>query len=461
VLFQNFIGLGVQYAIRVVRATELRLDSVEFKIFSECAVLDARTLTVASAQMWTLFDVTCTNIQALSYLAVLLSAFPDFYADGVTFTNCTECTLFRFEYGQFARPPVFLRLVVSSVTLVTEGLVGGLDLPLIIEGAVFTNTEVAFQTTWEVYFEDTVFIADDSVERYGLKTDGALSVIGCTFTGFLFGVSAMHSLRIFVCTSKFTGCGTCIESALQWASIVNCLFVSYTTVGLVANNGAHDGFVVEGCAFLGEAAPAIQFNQFLTLKGTCFSRNGTVVEMQWGELHIDADCCFRPSQSEAISVTEEVIVSEEGEFGCTRDCTVGSVSFEKSVCVGDSFSPRPTPWTTQVPIAPRRIVRTQSQSGEQSKDPQSASESIPNTQTPSESIPNTQTPSESIPNTQTPSESIPNTQTPSESITNAQTLGASIPVTVTPTAKFTPPVFQGNSPRKILKIGFLGFMLVV
>jgi hypothetical protein len=298
--------------------------------------------------------------------------------------------------------------VIDSVSFSDSygGLLQGISKPLVIESAIFRNTDSAIRVSGTpVYFEETEFITNDGVERNGLEVQCQISMVGCSFKGFSVAISVMNSGRpFFVCRSKFTNCGKRMDLAIETANIVSCLFENYTIVGLVSSIEYTDEVVVEKCAFIGGSVLAMKINGFPTVRGTCFNGNGIVIEVEdSGNLKIGDDCCFRATKENAISGTVEI--SGESRFSCMLECTPGNVSFEASVCFGSSFKSRQTPLPTQVPIPPVRIRPTQSQSSE---------------------------------------------LTPKRSIE----------MTATGTNEFTPPAFERRVVRHILRIGCLGFMIV-
>jgi hypothetical protein len=231
----------------------------------------------------------------------------------------------------------------------------------------------------------------------------------------------MSNAPLFVCRSLFAQCGTCISLRVEWVGIVHCLFQDYTTCGLAVGSTSSDGVVVEGCAFIGETAPATECYGFLTLRRTCFSRNGIAVAVpESATIGVDSGCCFRASSLSGAIPHWVNVVGDDPEFGCTS-CTPGSVSFEENTCIGYEFSPRPTPLRTEAPIVPLKTIPIHSQSATQSDVPRSASR---------------------------------------EPVTEAPTPTASVPVTRTSTQHFTATLMWRVCPREIMRIGCLGLLLI-
>jgi hypothetical protein len=107
VVFQNFHAKSTMSAIKIDGVTELQLDSVEFKDFSDFILLDSSGLARSSGAIWTCYDVICTNIQTASSQAIFSSATEHVYVNGLTFTSCTTLSLLNVNSVWLSTPPTF------------------------------------------------------------------------------------------------------------------------------------------------------------------------------------------------------------------------------------------------------------------------------------------------------------------------------------------------------------------
>jgi hypothetical protein len=364
VLFKDFqvTFLSGASAVVVGKATELRLSSVQFLDFFNSGAVDAET------DMWTLYGVTSTNMTQKDALGIFKAVCPWLYGDDLTFANCSVKALFEM-YGNVAHIGlVFRGLKTTGVSVLQSGgglLCGFTGMPdVVIEGAVIKNTlNVYTKHDLRLFFESTEFIVEDGQELVGVRNNGDISVIDCSFRGCSIGVLAVDTMAsVFVCRCSFENCATGIESELPDTVVVGCFFIAYTDVAVRFQNGMEtaDGQAVDtqvtNCAFSSSDVPAIHLgsgNYFVSQ--SCFGGNDLVIDVEeHATVRIGSRCFFRASATRAFSDRLSILSESEASeplYDWTGTCDESQIRPD-SVCTGYNFPPRRTPGAAPSPIIP-------------------------------------------------------------------------------------------------------------
>jgi hypothetical protein len=371
--FRDFaITQDPRYAVRVTRATELRLENVGFSGFTGCGAVDGGLNGPSQGKnMWTFSEVSFTDVKQQNYLPVLACAFTYLYGVGLTFTSCFGESII-FLYDQATRiVPVLLGLRTDEVG-VTNGVFHGSLAYFVVEGAVMKNTRnhyVDHQAA--MYFESTQFIVEAEKDLIGVSSNGGVCAVGCSFLGCSTGIEATQSsAEIFVCRCTFQDCATGIDVKPPKAVVVGCLFSGFTVFGVkffqgqTTQAGLKVDTQVKDSAFINGTGAAVNFAGSLLISGCCFRANGPVVTGS-GILTLGSGCCFLAANKET-AVQGPSVTEQEGanvEYGCTRDCSAVWIP-ENTECTGYNYPPRPTPAPTQtrpatvIPAATRTPVPT-------------------------------------------------------------------------------------------------------
>jgi hypothetical protein len=130
----------------------------------------------------------------------------------------------------------------------------------VVEGGVFTNSEIQYPTDASSYFKRVKLTARPGFSGPGLLPNGYVSLVGCTFEGFK---QAMY---------------------IQKGYILNCLWNNRTVVGLCITHGgeADTRFEIKGYAFEAMSGMLIQMKSQVYISDTCFRQTGPVVQKHEG-----------------------------------------------------------------------------------------------------------------------------------------------------------------------------------
>jgi hypothetical protein len=353
----KFNGLNQygSYAIVLIAATECMVRNSEFTDFTNAGVINSIDTGDGSKKMLTLYDLTIQDVKQADDLGIIRSSFDYLYGEGLTFISCSGAGAFQFPWND-GQVPVFSQLLMDSCNY-KWGISYGLQTSyFVISGGTLINTQDSFASHARMYYEGVNFTATNGFTKDAIVSNGAISVIGCSFSGYHVAIThIMTNILSLFCASTFEKCGKCVYLQQESVLFMNCIFKSYTSAAIHSLNGKEE-FQVKNCLFISDVAPAIINEKTMKITGSCFSQNGETIRQISGAILIVGDgCCFKQAQSQAIN--GGTVTGSTG-FNCDTGCIEISVNQVLSVCNGYAFSPRPTPLPTRTAIVPWKPDKT-------------------------------------------------------------------------------------------------------